>query len=108
MGALRNPIPAASRTMHRGSGWTLEGSGAPLCRVRVLWTTASPGPLQRLHREGSGPREPRSSPAPRKPEWASKRIPIPRCLADGWSPLSRGSPRGRQHKHSSVLYSPPN
>ena len=67
MGALRNPSPAASRTMHRGSGWALEGSGAPLCRVRVLWTTASPGPLQRLHREGSGPREPRSSPAPRKP-----------------------------------------
>lgn len=105
MGDLRNPSPAASRTMHRGSGWTL---GLPCAGSEFF------GPLHHLaHSSDStgkalGPENREVLPPRGSPEWASKRIPIPRCLADGWSPLSRGSPRGRQHKHSSVLYSPPN
>lgn len=59
-------------------GWGLRGAPAQedaqgfqvglkrvwgsLCKVSVLWTTAPPGPLQRLHREGSGPPESSSSP----------------------------------------------
>ena len=31
-GALRNPSPAVPRRMHRGSGWTRGGSGAPCAR----------------------------------------------------------------------------
>lgn len=55
------------------------------------------------------PRTEKYTPHPgRRPEWAWNQSPAPRCLARGKSPLSRGSQCGPQHKHSSVLYSPPN
>lgn len=87
------------------SGWSLGGSGAPSARSEFF------GPRHpRVHskdatRKALGTKK---SPSPRKPRVGWNRIPTARCLAQGRSPLGRGSPCGRQHKHSSVLYSPPN
>lgn len=76
--------------------------------VRGLWTAASLGPLQILDgsRGGVKPQEPRSSRTVNLKR-EGEQIPTPSYWAESRSPLSPYSPCG-QHKHSSVLYSPPN
>lgn len=65
-GGSGEPQSGRSQKDARGFGLNSGWVSGSLCRVRVLWTTALSGPLQRLHREGSGARAPRRSPAPRK------------------------------------------
>lgn len=78
-----------------------------LCRSGGFGPRHHPSHSKDSTRKALGP-ENREAPPYRSPEWAGNQSPAPRCLAQGKSPLSRGSPCGPQHKHSSVLYSPPN
>lgn len=88
---------AQPRRTHRGFRLDSGGSGAPCA--------APPGPL---HRDGSGPRESRSSPLyPAETRVRLGPSPGSSLPGRGREPAQPRQSRG-QHKHSSVLYSPPN
>lgn len=94
--------------MLRGFGWDSGKVQNYPRAVRGLWTAASPDPLQILDgsRGGVKPREPRSSRTGNL-KWEGEQIPTSSYWAESRSLLSPYCQCG-QHKHSSVLYSPPN
>lgn len=103
MGAPRNPRPGGCTGV---SGWTREGLGTPVHGQSSL-DHGNHGPLQRLHREGSGPGESSSPlhPAATRGEAGT----ASRFLTAGpGAGTSSAAAAARTTTHSSVLYSPPN
>lgn len=103
LSALRSPSPVESRKMHGGFSLDSEGSGAPCARAEC------PGPR---HQESAGtalgPEKFLSAPPPPKPGMELEPDPGSSLPGLGQETARPPQPRGRQHKHSSVLYSPPN